>query len=319
MFRRVLAVSLLLCCCGLVHADDALDILRQTAESEQSIKFRGERRTEFPDTNHAAVVEIVIRDGMRIRSTIVQPEKLKGLLVIDDGQRLYVLKPGEATATPAPSRQAELSRMTAALLRFIRQGITKAEVTGTEVVAGRSCKIIQLVTNGMLTHRLWIDEDSYVTLKQAEYQFGGKPRFIQSFTRFKSPVKIPGSTFKLPASIKLNETPVVTAPQYYPTVKEAQKTVDFIIRSPKNLPPGYRLVGVRVNPFMGRVFVSQHFTNNQFNITVFQTKAMRGSGLNKFKPTPQHQWMSWQQDGIEFGILGMVPYQVMQQFERVMK
>ncbi|MHB1463268.1 MAG: LolA family protein [Armatimonadota bacterium] len=317
--RRILLVSLLLCSYALVHADDALDILRQTVDTEQNIKYRGERKTEFPDTKHAPVVEIVIRDGMRIRSTIVQPERLKGLLVIDDGQRLYVLKPGEDSTTPAPSRQAELSRMTAGLLKFIRQGITKAEVTGTEVVAGRTCKIIQLVTNGMLTHRLWIDEASNVTLKQAEYQFGGKPRFIQSFTRFKSPVKIPGSTFKLPANIKVNEAFVMPAPQYYATVKEAQKTVDFIIRSPKSLPTGYRLVGVRINPFMGRVFVSQHFTNNQYDVTVFQTKVMRGSGLNKFKPTPQHQWISWQQDGIEFGILGMVPYQVMQQFERVMK
>ena len=249
----------------------------------------------------------------------MQPEKLKGLLVIDDGRRLYVLKPGKNTANPAPSRQAELSRMTAGLLEFIRRGITKADVTGTEVVAGRTCKVIQLVTNGMLTHRLWIDEASNVTLKQAEYQFGGKTRFIQSFTRFKSPVKVPGSSFKLPANIKVNEAPAMPASQYYPTVKEAQKTVDFIIRSPRNLPSGYRLVGVRVNPFMGRVFVSQHFTNNQFDVTVFQTKAMRGSGLNKFKPTPQHQWISWEQDGIEFGILGMVPYPVMQQFQRVMK
>lgn len=319
MLRQLLLITLLLTSTGLVQANDALDILRKSVESERVIKYRGERMTEFPDTKHAPVIELVIRDGIRFRSTIKEPEKLKGLLVIDDGRRLYVIKPGVDTATPQPSRQAELTRMTTGLLMLISQGRTKADVMGTDVVAGHNCNIIQLVTNGMLTHRLWVDVDSNITLKQAEYQFDGKTRFIQSFTRFKSPVRISGTEFKLPANIKLNEVPKMPSPQYFTTVNEAKKAVDFIIRSPKSIPAGFRLVGVRVNPFLGRVFVSQHFTNNQFDITIFQTKALPGSGLNGFKPTPQHRWMSWQQDGIEFGILGNVPYTVMQQFQSVMK
>ena len=43
MLRRGLVIALLLCSSALVYADDALDILKQSVESEQNIKYRGER------------------------------------------------------------------------------------------------------------------------------------------------------------------------------------------------------------------------------------------------------------------------------------
>lgn len=319
MLRRIAIISALLVVGSLAHADDALDLLRLTVKAEQNISFRGERITVFPASGHAPVSELVVRDGTRFRSMVQQPMQLKGLLVIDDGRQLMVVKPGATTATVQPSRQGELARMTRNLVKSVSEGHMQAQITGTEKVAGRQCSVVQLQSFGYVSHRLWIDSETKIPLKQAEYQGYGVPRYVQSFIWIVSPTQVSVFTFALPPNVKVKNERSNQSSNYFSTVREAQTIVDFIIQTPKRLPAGYRLVGVRVRPFMGRVFVSQHFSNNQVNITLFQTTMKSGSGLNGFRPYDQHRWLSWKKNGLEFGILGNMPEPIMNQIYRAMQ
>ncbi|MEJ5171275.1 MAG: hypothetical protein WHU10_09825, partial [Fimbriimonadales bacterium] len=104
---RGLAACLVVACSVWAQAQGqpAEPLLRRDLEAVRNARYAGERTVEFRRGLETKVhSELVFKDGPRYRIEYPPGSPLAGQVVIEDGRRRYVVRPGEDAIEEGPAR-----------------------------------------------------------------------------------------------------------------------------------------------------------------------------------------------------------------------
>lgn len=265
-----------------------------TADGDTSVCFNGRRVASDLRVYHKA--------PNRHRIEYISGP-LKGVVVVDDGTRTWRLDPKCKSVMSADASRSE-SQLSLLVRNYSIRRI------GTETIAGRKAKALEVRSKSAVRKRLWIDGRTAIVLKSEEYAPDGK--LISSTTYksidYKAPVK--DSLFRRPRDMQDTGKTM--------TREGLSKTVGFKVVEPKYIPKGFRLDAYRLYDCpcqCGHKSAYIRYTNGMDSISVFETPS--GTGCMKMpackvpsgKCCIKDQTAVMTSGGKSFVVIGDVPSQ----------
>ncbi len=322
------AACCLACLAGLtalpsLSQQSGTDWVRRMQRAEERAAFSGVRVTRlFFGKNPVSVEESVLREGPRLRVSVIKPPDRARQVMLDNGVRVYFYNPKENIVRIMPSDRRMQWWTRHHQFEAIRVGNITVRVEDTnDPVAGRRCVRLSFSnTEGLLRRRIWVDEATAVPLRVQEFSPDAKLRMEMEFIRFRSPYSPAPGTFEpdFPDSARREE--IVPPFQRFISVDAAQPVTPYPIRQPRPLPATYRLVEVSVRAFMGEVIVGQHFTNDTYTVALFQSPDkphLKGPEGMLRKARGQAIW--WKEGGMSYSVLGDAPPKTLEAFRNAVR
>ncbi|MBE0478745.1 DUF4367 domain-containing protein [Candidatus Aerophobetes bacterium] len=223
------------------RAEDSEHIMRSSFATTFQIDFEGIKEVYIyrPQT-FRFVTRVIYQKPDFVYTEYLEPDQLKGKIIIDDGKRRIEYLSVEDRTRILPSfNHPQMETLREMALKVVLSNF-KISFLSREEMLGREVYVFELSPKNTISPslKLWIDKETYLTLQRETYGPGGEPVFFfryievefnKEFSREKLYEKIPQT-----AQIK-KEPPLVS----YFTEKEITEKLKFPVCFPTYLPPGY--------------------------------------------------------------------------------
>lgn len=273
--------------CSRPGPPEAWDLLRRAEEAEQGVSYVGllHTVTHFRQQRVACAVKVYRQAPDRERMEY-QSEPLTGLVTGGDGGHRWYYDPAVGLtlepARPLGANGAQWARL--------RRRNYRAEVTGTDRVAGRDTYLLSLTPRhpGNPSRRLWVDRQTGLILKQERYDAEGLLTTQTAFQAIDFRARLDPDLFAPPPSPEVHrasgEPPTWTRAQ-------VEREVGFPVRLPQYVPPGYEVAGYDVHRCgcgCGMISAQVQYVDGLNMFSLFETDAAHASCLS---PTgcPAHE------------------------------
>ncbi|WP_040206008.1 LolA family protein [Neobacillus jeddahensis] len=257
----------------------------------------------------------------------------KDVITVNNGQKKWQIQP--------TNKQVQVFSAFPDAYRFIFElgneikGVKAAlstKVVGDDTVAGRKATIVEVTPKGGSPYRIWIDRETKLPLqKQTAMQNAIQYRI--TYTKMDFSKKIPDEliSYHVPEGFKVIDT---NPEQVVTDLNEAKAAVGFTPKTAKAIPAGYFLKQITVIP-QQKIVKMYYQTKDKAQTIIF----VQGKAVAKFTPAPTAilgkinqnnveiqspitedagvlgggslyagisnvSSIRWQQDGVEFAIVG---------------
>ena len=219
----------------------------------------------------------------RIRREYLSPDSIKGDIVLTAPNQSYQFHSRDRQLFAA-RWPLEMGDKIGRLRTLAKAGRMRIQITGEEMVAGRSATIVTVtaLADGAASEArkvMYLDKESGILLRMDRYDGAG--RQISSTYMKSVSVGMPLDATHFDPRLLPPATTLPLFPEGQPmftSVEQAQTQaqVPFAIREPKQLPPGYALDGVWVfgnNPRALRASVLLRYSSGVNHFSLFETLA----------------------------------------------
>lgn len=281
---RSILIALIVIVAGIVIAKrgdilperDASWILRRAQEQATLHSYSATAQTSVTCQGKMAVSDVRITHMQPNRCRIEYVSgQLKGVIAGDDGARAWRFDPGTGRLVVGSSASCgdEAGRLHLLLENH------SISLAGKDRIAGREAYalVVRPKDSSQIRKRLWIDADSFVVLRQEDYDSYGEMQSSTRFTGIRFAESFPDKLFEAPKGAKVTVTDRTLSGAM--TLAKLSEAVGFAVRAPKYLPLGYKLDACRVYDCpceCPHESACIRYTNGLNGISVFESKA--GSG-----------------------------------------
>lgn len=260
----------------IMPARDASWILRRAQEQAPLRSYSATAQTSVTCEGKMTTSDVKVTHMQPNRCRIeYMSGPLRGVIVGNDAARAWRFDPKSGRLVVGSSSGCADE---AGKLRFLLEN-HRVTLAGMDRIAGREAYALVVRPKGssQIRKRLWIDTDSFVVLRQEDYDSSGKMQSSTRFTSIRFVESFPDKLFQSPKGAKVT----ITEPPFggAMTLAKLSEAIGFAVREPKYLPKGYRLDAHRLYPCpCGCPHKSAciRYTNGLNGISVFESKA--GSG-----------------------------------------
>ena len=217
----------------------------------------------------------------RARREYLSPETMRGDIILTAPNQSYQFhnRNRELFAARWPVEQGDKF---ARLRAMAKAGRVRIQITGEEMVAGRSASIVTVsaLTGGAADEArkvMYLDKETGIQLRMDRYNSAGR----QISSTYMKNIAV-GTTLDATKFDPRLLPPATTFPWFpedqpmFTSVEQARSQVPFTVREPKQLPPGYILDGVWVfaqNPRANRASVLLRYSSGVNHFSLFETLA----------------------------------------------
>ncbi|MCB2289801.1 hypothetical protein LGK97_08485 [Clostridium sp. CS001] len=256
----------------------------------------------------------------------------KGLVTVNNGKQKWQVQPTEKEVDIFPVFP-DLYRFAFEIGKEIDQikSAVSTKVVGDETIAGRLTTILEVTPQGGSTYKIWIDKESKMPLqKQSSITNSTQYKISYASIDFKDAIPKELMVYNLPEGFK----EVNTSPEQLVTnIEEAKGIVDFMPKLPQEIPNGYNKGIISVVTNDQTVKTSYTSTDEKKTIILLQGKSKgklvpvysailgkvdnniaeiqypmestsRVLGGGMYDSMTNINSIRWQQDGLEFTMLG---------------
>lgn len=269
----------------------------------------------------------------------------KGLITANDGQRKWQLRPDQKElhvfpAFPDPYRFVfELGKEVEGVKNAL-----KTEIIGEETITGRNASVMEISPQGGVPYKLWIDKETKLPLqKQSGMQNALQYRAAYVEIDFMDEIPAELMAYSLPDGYKEVDT---KPEQVVANGEEAEGLLDFTPRTPQTIPEGYSgdMIGVEpldkvlklyftskeegkkvvilerkadgeFKPAPGAILGKVGNSTAEVQTPLKESQGILGGG-GPYAGTTTVNSIRWQQDGLEYAVLGEVPPEELNKFIR---
>jgi outer membrane lipoprotein-sorting protein len=210
------------------------------------------------------------RSALRL-DFLAGPGNLAGEEIVDNGTTFWHFSPSRNTVDIGSTRlRGDRARMRQ-LFALLDSGQVSARVSGQDIVAGRSCTVVELQMAGTSApwRALWIDDATGIQLKIGQYRSDGSFLSSTALTEIEFVPSIPASTFIAP-TVPPTATVNHIGPPRRLTLADVQARVHFTIRQPDYLPPGYAFDSAGTTAFFGSQMAILRYRSGPQTISIFE-------------------------------------------------
>jgi outer membrane lipoprotein-sorting protein len=279
-----------------------------SAEKLLSAMTNAGRRVEYTGTEvmtqgSAPPIRMrVWRSGVKRRYEFQAPPIRRGDVLVDDGSSVWLYHHEDRTAVQTLGRN-DMRRL---LTERTRRGF-KAELMGTERVAGRPAWVVRLAPrqgNG-IRYKFWIDQATKARLRRERYTAGGKRDQSTTLTEVRfGPVPVSRFRWSPPAGATVTRT----TGTLYSDLARARSAASSWLQTPRYTPPGYVFESAVVDASKGEAWL--RYTNGRNRFSIFQQRVRGGAAGGSTKPNPVNGGWYWKRGNSRFLAVGIPPRQV---------
>ncbi|MDA2916039.1 hypothetical protein MYX64_04240 [Nitrospinae bacterium AH_259_B05_G02_I21] len=257
---------------GPVAADDMSTVVEKLTQAQLSISYQGEKHVynfhlPTPRVTTFRIIHTPRGERREYRTSRTT------LVVIDDGRHQWVYRSNRRLVTRRPSPSAHLRRRLATQNATLLRKNYQIEILQRDAtMSGRPIIVVKFTPRVGLdrpVRTLWIDREKGLPLRTEVYDAQGLRvmTFFSSITYASSPAS-DALTLKVPRTTRLEAEPdeVVISPE------ALSSAVDFPVRQPKNLPPGFALVGARMKGEGPEAEIRLLYSDGLSTISLFQRR-----------------------------------------------
>lgn len=221
--------------------------------------------------NGATVVRVTHGAGDRKRQEIVEPLKLKGDLIVDNGKTLWHFSPRTHRIDLSPTRQwgERISERLRLLTRNYR-----LKLKGRDAVAGRPVHVVDLVSNhpNRGWQRLWLDQDHAVPLRVERHAPNGRLLERTEFREIDFPERLDPGEFHMELPNNAAVTTSVKLLASGRTLSEVRDQIPFEVRLPGFVPPGFEVLDLHLFESRGVKSLHWRLTDGLTTLSLFLTE-----------------------------------------------
>jgi len=265
--------------CSRPGPPEAWDLLRRAEEAEQGVSYVGllHTVTHFRQQRVACTVK-VYRQAPDQERMEYRSEPLAGLVTGCNAHHCWHYEP-TAGLTLRPPHPAELKEEQR---QELRRRNYRAEVTGTDRVAGRETYLLSLTPRhpGNPSRRLWVDKRTGLILKQERYNAEGLLTTQTAFQDIDFRARLDPNLFAPPPSPEVHRVSGATPPR---TRAQVEREVGFSVRLPQYVPPGYEVAGYDIHRCgcgCGMISAQVQYVDGLNTFFLFETDAAHASCLS---------------------------------------
>jgi outer membrane lipoprotein-sorting protein len=275
-----------------VYGATASDVVRKAQAANAHVSYRGTKIARVVAGGRAvsSQMQITHLKPDMTRTQYYSPKMLAGVIVVQRGANVWKYVPRQrawerlhsaASGPPDGDLDVALSNYSVRLI-------------GSEKAVGRDAYIVLATPKraGESVLRLWIDKQSYLTLRtQVEKPSGG----VTSSSSFSSITVNPSGILPLAFAVTTKE-------------KAAPKVgaLDFRVAKPKYLPKGYKPVGQTRGKVSGHLCVHLQFSNGVNTISLFERRS-KGDAKAPKVPGRLTSVLTWTRHEMLFTLIGDLP------------
>jgi len=195
-----------------------------------------------------------------------------GVITVNNGQKKWQVRPDDRIVSVFPAFP-DPYRFTFELGNEVRQ-VGKAlgtKVVGEEKIAGRAAVVIEVLPDGGLPYRLWVDKDTSLPLMKLGAMYNAL-QYRASYTEIEFCDAIPAGlmAYGIPGGYaEVDEYPE----QMVGDIGEAGEMAGLVPRLPAGIPDGYSLESISVIDGPGIVRLSYISANGQNRAIILQAAA----------------------------------------------
>ncbi|MDO8589204.1 MAG: sigma-E factor regulatory protein RseB domain-containing protein [Armatimonadota bacterium] len=257
---------------------DATRTVVAAANADRTQSYTADVRTKTMYRGKWVTVESKVYHSPKVERIEYSGGHLAGAIVVNQGNKSYTRRHGSSSvavtelATPAPSAD----RIGLLLKNY------SATPGGRARVAGRDVNIVDLTprTCAGPSKRLWIDTQTYVTLRTDDKDMEGRLISSSEFRRVTYGSPMSADMPRIPSGKQI-ETASVSAGR---DAASLSRRLGFRVTLPKYVSRGYTLEGYRLHACPCRCgHESAHivYTNGVDTISVFETRKLHHCGVTK--------------------------------------
>ncbi len=286
---RVAAFALLLLAAVPARAEDAREAMIHSIEQENRITYVGLQTTAVTDRGKTRTAQQVVKrlrpDKLRIE--YLAPARLRGELVVDDGQRLRHYIPSLRVVEEGPSQVRKTLDRQRKRVQALLHGKVNLAAVGEGTLIGRAVMIVAVMPPkpDRPVRTLWLDRSTGVALR-IEDRFPGGRVSVTSFDQISFDPILGAAEFELPIPQGVT---VVPASMGRPIpVRRAQQTAQRLwggMPEPTLLPPGFTLTSAHQLSFHKQPVIALRYTRGRENLSLF-VSASAGEPFSA--PVEQH-------------------------------
>ncbi len=232
MIRRLLPLLLLFAAVpATAYGMTATDIVRRAYDADLHVSYRGVKAilVRTNETKTQATIKVVHLAPDKMRKEYFAPASLAGIVVIQNGRRLWKCDPLDPTWEAASSDRYGPGRCCNCQTALANYDV---KLLGSARVAGRDTYVIRAThKNGKEPSRtIWVDKGCYLILKTRAESPEGVVRSSSGFTSIAiNPRDISPEVFVVAGNVQSSGTPA---------------GLDFSVQKPSYLPKGYHMIGI---------------------------------------------------------------------------
>jgi outer membrane lipoprotein-sorting protein len=268
-------------------AQDARETLLRHLERGGGATFAGLQTTVVTTDGKTRRTEQVVkrRGSSKLRIEYLAPPRLKGELVVDDGESFRHYIPALRVMEEGPSRLQRSLKHQTERLRSLQPGEATVSVGGEETLLGRKVTIFSIVPAqpDKRTRVFWVDHATGLPLRIEE-----KGRDRTSVTIFQridfSPV-LGDAEFQLPVPAGVTVVPArLGRPISFEHAERMARRFWGGMPVPTALPAGYQLTSVHQLNFRRRPVIALRYTRGKDDLSLFVSGATEEPFAAPVKP-----------------------------------
>lgn len=257
----------------------------------------------------------------------------EGLITVNNGERKWQIRPEQKQVYIFPVFP-DPYRFTFELGKEVEEvkNALKTNVIGEETVSGRKASILEVSPQGGAPYRIWVDKETKLPLqKQSGMQNALQYKVTYTKIDFSDNIPVELITYNLPGGFK----EIDTKPEQIVTDSgEAQGMAGFAPKVPENVPAGYTKGSIAVETNTKVVKLNFATQDNAKRVIILETKSANGfkpastavlgkvgnnvaevqspvqeglgvlSGGGPYAGVTDISSIRWQQDGVEYAVVG---------------
>jgi outer membrane lipoprotein-sorting protein len=251
-------------------AEDLSKVVDKLTQAQFSFSYQGKRHVYNFQPATPRVTTFYVFHTPKGERREYRTERFR-FIFIDDGRHHWMYRPHQNLIVRRPSPSMEqrrnLAQQNAALLvKNYRMEVLQTE----ETMSGRPCMVAKFAPRfgvGRPVRNLWIDRESGLPLRTEVYDSRGLRvlTFFSSIT-YSPPAEPEALALKVPSTTRLmaESGEEVLSPQ------SLSRAVDFKVRQPERLPPGFALVEARLKGSGTDAELRLLYSDGLSAITLFQ-------------------------------------------------
>lgn len=275
--RLVASAALCLLATAPLSAQDGREALIRSLEREPAVSFEGIQRTEVTSggkTRRAAQI-VKRRAPDKLRIEYLEPARLKGELVIDDGQHLRRSISSLKVIEEGPSRLQRAQQRQSSRIRALRAGKTPVSFVRDDTLLGRRVTVVSILPArpNRPVRTLWLDQLTGVALRVEEKGPGDRTS-VTTFERISFNPVLGDAEFQLPVPAGVTVVPEQLGRPISPQRAEAiARRLWGGLPTPTLLPPGYVLTSAHQLSFHQRPVIALRYTRGRDDLSLFVSTA----------------------------------------------
>lgn len=272
-----LALMLALVLGGKVAAAPSADQLyRQSQVAPGKVSYRGIQMTTawYGSRAESFLQQVFHQPPNRYRIEYQSPPASKGQVIIYDGSTLWEYRPSLGRATARPFSAAVDSLPGTAEPQEVFKSNYRVSLQGPGVVAGRSCRVLKLVSShsGLVVRRIWVDNSTGLALRTDDLNPDGALESTTEFREITFLARLDKELFtpRFPGGTGVSQVPQA---RLFTTLEQADTRLGTRLLRAGVLPRGYRLQSIRIINSGSAAIGMLQFTDGLRHLSLFQEKS----------------------------------------------